>query len=147
MWMMSVPMPTCTVTGMLEPCGRREQAEIARCGGDVCRSHAPTAWPMPSPRADAFVDGGVQLRPGFLRHAEAAGPERFVDVLGGRAGQRELEVVDDAGAVGRERRDEAALHQVDEHRRQAGLDHVRAETPDDAAIVAPRRAQRRARPP
>ena len=40
-------------------------------------------------------------------------PERFVDVLRRRSRQRELEIVDDHGAVDGQRRDEAALHQID----------------------------------
>jgi hypothetical protein len=39
--------------------------------------------------------------------------------------------VDDAGAVEGQRRDEATSHQVDEDRRQAGLDDMGAEAPDD----------------
>ncbi len=76
----------------------------------------------------------VEDPPGLLRHPEAAGTERFVDVLRRGARQRDLEVVDDAGAVHRQRRHVAALHQVDEHRRHAGLDHVRADAPDDAGL-------------
>ena len=43
-----------------------------------------------------------------------------------------------AGAVGRERRDESALHQIDQHRREPGLDDVRADAPDDAGVAPPR---------
>ena len=39
------------------------------------------------------------------------------------------------GAVGGDRRHEAALHQVDEHRPDASLDDVRAECPDDARVA------------
>ena len=49
------------------------------------------------------------------------------------------EVVNDAGAVGRDRRNEAALHQIDEHRRQPGLQHVRAQP----QMIALSRALRR----
>ena len=93
--------------------------------------------------ADAVVDGAVQQRPRLLGHAEAAGAERGVDVLGRRSAEGDLEVVDDAGAVQRQRRHEAARHQVDEDRRQPGLDDVRAEAPDDRPAGGVRRPHRR----
>ena len=99
---------------------------------------------MPSPAADAVVDRLVEQAAGLVGHAEPSGTERLVDVLGRGAGERDLEVVDDRRAVDRDRRDEAALHQVDQHRAEAGLDHVRAEAPDDARRPRLRAARWRA---
>ena len=139
MWMMSVPMATWTVTGMPEPRGGRERCSGARTAAVVRARNLPTDWPMPRPRLDAVVDRAVQQPPGFVRHAEAARTERFVHVLRGRARERQLEVVNDRGAVGSERRHEAALHQIDDDRAEAGLDDVRAEAPEHAVAPASRR--------
>ena len=65
-----------------------------------------------------------------------AGSQGRVHVLGCRTRERDLEVVDDAGPVGRDRRHEPTLHQVHQHRRQTGLEDVGAEAPDDGAPVA-----------
>ena len=98
-------------------------------------------------RSDAVVDRVVQQPSCFFGHPEAARAERLVDVLGRGADQRDLEVVNDRRAVGGDRRDEPALHQVDQHRAEAGLDDVCAQPPDDAAVGALRVARSRARPP
>ncbi len=42
--------------------------------------------------------------------------------------------MNDARAVCRERGYETALHQVDDHGREARLDHVSAKPPDDSAV-------------
>src|SRR5262249_1727832 len=47
------------------------------------------------------------------------------------------EVVNQPGAVGGECRDVPAAHQVHEHGRKTCLDDVRADAPDDAAVLAP----------
>ncbi len=98
---------------------------------------------MPSPRPTPAVDRLVQQATRFLRHAEPAGAERFVHVFRRRARERDLEVVNQAGAVGRERGHEPAPHQVHEDGREARLDHVRAEAPDDAAVLALRALEAR----
>ena len=132
--MMSVPMATWTVTGTCRRAAAASTLARANCGCFAARNR-PTACPRPRPARDAVVDRAVQQAAGLLGHAEAAGTERFVDVLGRGADQRDLEVVNDRGAVGGDRRHEAALHQVDQHRTEPGLDHVRAEAPDDAAAA------------
>ena len=86
--------------------------------------------------ANAVGDRAVEQRPGFLRHAEAAGSERLIDILRSRAGQSNLEVVDDPRAVGGQGRHEPASHQVHQDGRQARLEHVGAKTPDDAPARA-----------
>jgi len=64
-------------------------------------------------------------------------PEAGGDVLGRGAGHGDLEVVNDAGAVQRDAGHESPLHEVDDHRREADLDDVGAETPEDGpAAVA-----------
>ena len=124
--------------------GKQTQTLVGR--GDVAQ---PRANSLSDPQAarHAFVDGGIELAPGFLRHAKAAGPERFIDLLGGRATQGELEVVDDAGAVGGNRRNVAACHQVDDDGRETGLDDVGADTPEQAPVVTPRAAVSPPAPP
>ena len=117
-----------------------------RCanGGVAAARYVATASPMPGPPARPALIAAFSSRPGLFGHAEAARPERLVDVLRRRAAERDLEVVDDARAVRGERRHKAALHQVDQHGPEPGLDDVRAEAPDDARAVraAPRRSAR-----
>ena len=95
-------------------------------------------------------DGLVEEAPGLLGHAEAAGGQRGGDILRGRAVIGELEVVDDAGAVHRHGREDAAAHEVDDQRAEADLDRMRAHAQHDRRAgavargdgAAPRRADR-----
>ena len=121
--------------GHTEPARRAEQADAAEWRLAVLRgTRRPTA-PRPQTARRAVANRVVEAAAGLVGHAELPWPERAVDVLGGRARERDLEIVNQARAVHRDRRDEAALHEIDEHGREAGLDHVRAEAPDDRAIV------------
>ena len=97
---------------------------------------------LPVARAggDAVVDGAVQQTTRFFGHAESSRSQRLVDVLGSRARQRELEVVDDPCAIGRDGGNESLLHQRNQDRRQAGLEDVGADAPDDAVLRVPCRA-------
>ena len=76
----------------------------------------------------------VHLAAGLLGHAEGAVAQAGGDVLGRAAEAGDLVVVDRRRPVHREVRDDAAAHQVDEHRREARLHDVAAEHD------APRRA-------
>src|SRR5258706_13214726 len=87
-----------------EPRGRRRDA-VARELRLFAGKEAGYRLADPEAGGDAVVDRGIEQPAGFLRHAEAARAERFVDVLGGRADERDLEVVNNRRAVGRERRD------------------------------------------
>jgi len=84
------------------------------------------------------ADRGVQELAGFRGDAEAASGQRRIHVLAGPARERDLVVVDDAGAVERQRGDHPSLHQIDQQRAQAHLDDVRTHRQDH-------RASRRAR--
>ena len=130
-----------------EPRARPPTRCVGACGGRVLAQIRATACPSPSPRATPSRDGLVQQRPVSSAMPNRPGPSASSTSSDVAPGQRDLEVVDDAGAVGREGRHVAALHQIDEHRRQAGLDHVRADAPHDAraAAPAPRAARRRRR--
>ena len=83
------------------------------------------------------------MRARLRRHAELSGTEHGLDFLGRGARQRDLEVVDEARAVHSDRRNEAALHQIDQHRPKADFDDVRAETPHDSALCGVRLANGR----
>ena len=112
---MSVPMATCTVTGIPRrpaAASRLDSRELRAALVQIARHRLADAEPL----RHAVVDGAVQEPAGFVGHPERAGAERLVDVLGGRARQGDLEIVNDGGAVGRDRRHEAALHQVDQDR-------------------------------
>ena len=85
----------------------------------------------------AIVDRAVEESARLVGHAEATGSQGFIDVLRCCTNERDLEVVDDGGAVGRDRRNEPPLHQIDQHRPQTVLDHVGTNTPQDAAAFLP----------
>jgi hypothetical protein len=82
----------------------------------------------------ALHDRAVDLFTGLARHAEGPGAEARVHVLRGPAGHRELEVVNEARAVERQPRDEAAVHEVDEDRREADLQDMGAQAPEDRPL-------------
>ena len=89
--------------------------------------------------AVALHDGAVDLLARLPRHPELPRAQAALHVLGRVAGHGQLEVVDDPGAVHGQARDQALLHEVDEDRRQAHLQDVRADPPQDrfAAIARP----------
>ena len=87
--------------------------------------------------AIAKDDGPVDLFPGLPSHSELAAAEDSVHLLGGLAGDRGLEVVNDPRAVERDRGDEAALHQVDDQGSEPDLENVRAHPPDERALPLP----------
>ncbi len=89
-------------------------------------------------RAHAVCDRGVQQPSGFLRHPESSWAERFVHVLGRCARERDLEVVNHCRAVGGQRRDKTPVHQIDEDWPQTRLDDVGSNSPERAAVLAPR---------
>jgi hypothetical protein len=73
----------------------------------------------------------VQKFPRLVGRAERARAERRVNVLGRRADERNLCVVHEHRAVGRDTRDESAPHQIYDERRESDLDDVPADAPDD----------------
>ena len=85
-------------------------------------------------RTHGIADGAVQETAGLVGHAKSPWAEGRVDILGRGSRQRQLEIVNDTGAVHRDRRHESALHQVDENRGQARLDHVGADAPDNPGV-------------
>ncbi len=87
----------------------------------------------------ASGDRLVQLPAGFFGHPELARSEARVDFLGRRARERDFEIVNQARAIHGDRGDEPPLHEIDDHGRQAGLDDVRPESPDDGPIAGPGR--------
>ena len=117
--------------GQAEPARGGEQARARRAAGRGARGSGRARRPGPGPSASPSTIARLISSPGLARHAELARPEARGDVLRRVAGHRQLEVVDDARAVQREAGDEPPLHQVDEHRRQADLQDVRAQPPDD----------------
>ncbi len=133
--MMSVPSATCTVTGT------PRRAPAARMLSLRYLRRVPAnARPSPEPSAEAggrgLADGAVQETSGLLGHAAASLAQTGADVLRRRARKGQLEVVHDAGAVHRHRRDDTALHQIDDQRPEADLDRVGAHAEHDATAGA-----------
>src|SRR5439155_13532020 len=94
--------------------------------------------PEPAPGRDALARGAVHELAGLARHPEGATLEARADVLGGPAVPGELEVVHQAGAVHRHRREAATLDQVDDDGPEPDLDRVRAHAEDDRPTAAER---------
>ena len=124
-----MPMATCTVTGT-----PRRAAAATRLSAAVPRRRTRAGV------ADRLSDPYARRSPGLIAAFSSvpvssampklAGPETSSTSSDVAPGQGDLEVVDDPGAVHRDRRDESALHQIDEHGREARLDHVRRRGPD-----------------
>ena len=136
-WMISAPSAACTGQRNAEAPRRESSSESSGCASAGRASSArPSASPMPRPSLHAGDERLVHLAPGLLGHAEGAVLEPGGDVLGGRAEAGDLVVVDRRRAVHRHVRDDAAPHQLDEHRGEPGLHDVAAEHDDDAALAA-----------
>ena len=118
---------------MLRCCVRRVRRHAARHrwpGRSRGRAPTPSLIAAFSSRP---VSSAMPKRPG----PSASSTSSEVD-----ARQRQLEVVDDRRAVGGERRHEAALHQIDEHRSETGLTtcaprpHITPRPPSRARAIA-----------
>jgi len=104
--------------------------------GTLLQQESADRLPEAQPQCHPLINRAVQQPAGFVGHAESAGPERLIDVLGGRPSQCDLEIVNDRGTVGGDGRDESATHQIDEQRPQTGLDDMRPKSPDDTVVPA-----------
>jgi hypothetical protein len=129
-------MATWTVTAV----GLQDEAAFAVLGVGAQLEPAAQRFAHSQAFAHAARDGAVHLAPGLFGGAEAAVGQHRFHVLAGVAGERDLEIVDGRRAVHGERGGIAAPHQVDQHRRQAALDYVAAQAPDDGAPAPPRLA-------
>jgi hypothetical protein len=97
----------------------------------------PTASPSPSPRRGPVRDEVVEPA-GLVPEAELPGLNPAAHVLAGAAGQGQLEIMDQRGAVGGNQRHDAALHEIDDEACQAELDQVAADEQDHRAPLPPR---------
>jgi hypothetical protein len=80
----------------------------------------------------------IQIFAGFRGHPELTGAKIRFDVFGSIAGESDLEVVDQGGAVHGDPGDKAAAHEVDQDGSEANLDDVAADTPQDRAALLAR---------
>src|SRR4029077_7484879 len=79
----------------------------------------------------------VEILAGFRSHAKCAGSETGFDVFGSVAGEGDLEIVYERGAVHGEGSDEATAHGVDEDTAEARFDDVAADAPENGfALLA-----------
>src|SRR5436190_22385015 len=76
----------------------------------------------------------VHLPASLVGHAEASVAQTGGDVFGGAAETRDFKVVNRRRTIHRDVSDLATAHEIDEERRQSGLDDVSAEHDDDAAL-------------
>ncbi len=139
----SVPTATCTVTGA--ECALRgcDQADCAaNCGSAIAVEAAAERL------ADAERIGGrLRAIARFIsRPVSSAAPKRPSGSTASTsslvcAGDGDFEIVDGGRAVHGEGRGVAALHQVDQHRRQAALDDVPAHAPEHRLAAVARAAR------
>src|SRR5215475_13418583 len=80
----------------------------------------------------------VQDAPGFFRHAESSLVDLCVDLFRGMAHQRQLEIVNDPGAVHRYCGDDAMLHPIDDDWVEPHLYDVRADPNDHRPTLSVR---------
>jgi hypothetical protein len=78
----------------------------------------------------------VHLPARLVRHAEGSVPKPGGDILRSAAEPRHLVVVNRPRSIHRDVRDDAAPHEVEEERRDTGLDDVATEHDDDGAVAA-----------
>lgn len=78
-------------------------------------------------------EGVVHESPCFVRHAETAVVQAFLDVLAGFALIAQFEVMDGSGAIKSNGGEDAFAHGVDENRVEADLDGVRAHHQNNGA--------------
>ena len=134
--MISAPMAACTVTGTPRSCAA-SRIDASRPGSGVRAGQRPgqtLAHALVGPRGGG--DGRVHLRPGLLRHPEAAVGQPALHVLARPAECRQLEVVNRRGAVERDVGDDAARDQRAHERTEPDLHDVPAEEQDDPVAAA-----------
>ena len=123
-----------------------------RSAGWRVERYAVTACPRPRPRSAPDAMLSFRWRPVSSAMPNCPGPSTASTSSDVAPPSGDLEVVNEPGAVHRDRGHETALHQIDEDRREAGLDDMRAEAPDDAATRSrrargwPRRRRENRRP-
>ena len=121
--------------------GRRDRFRTAgwrrRSAGRRCFSRCGRALRRSLPARSA-IQRGVHFAAGFFGGAEAAVGEHRFHVFAGVAGDGDFEIVDRGGAVQREGGGVAAAHQIDQDRREAALDDVAAESPQDHFLARAR---------
>src|SRR5262249_4062559 len=126
---------------------RRSGGEDAVSTEGEARPHDRVAERPPEPDCGAIVRGLVHELPGLARHAEETVLEASADVLRGPAHRRELEVVDHARAVHRDRGEAAARDEVHDQRIQTDLDRMRPHPENDRPPVPQRGREARDRGP
>ena len=129
----SVPMATWTVTGV-------ELRYVSHNKLDAAKARIGDAFEMMSERlAEALVarlQSRVKLAAGFLGCAKAAIGEHGFDIFAGVAGDGDFEIVNRGGAIQCESSRVTAAHEIDKNRREAALDDVAAESPDDHLLTS-----------
>ena len=87
--------------------------------------------PSASPNPDIAFERAIHFATSFFGGAEAAVGEHGFDIFAGLAGDGDFEIVNGGSSVQRESGRVAAAHEIDENRREAALDDVTAESPQD----------------
>jgi hypothetical protein len=91
----------------------------------------PERLAHPNAHTSAVHDRGIHLSAGFFGRPEAAIRQHGFHVLTRPACNRNLEIVNRGRAVHRKCSSKPPPHQVEQHGREAALDHMAAHSPDD----------------
>ena len=98
----------------------------------------PRRFAHPDSAAVSAHGDFIQIEPSFLGHAECAAAQRGLDVFGGVAGQCDLEIVHQPGAVCRDAADEVVADHVNQHWREPDLEDVPAQAPENGLAARSR---------
>jgi len=113
-----------------EPVGRCEKTELAMAQirlGNAAAHHL--AHPFGS--VGGLPSRGAEFASRFIDHSERSVVQAGRHVFRGFPQRRDLPIVDRPRAIEDQGVDHSPFHHIDQHRRQAHLDRVRAHGPDD----------------
>ena len=100
------------------------------------------ATPVPRGSMDIILFRLVHLAPRLLGRSERTIWQDGFDILARVTREPDLEIMNRGRAVHGECGCVSAMHQADQCRREPALDHMSADTPDDAALLLASRHQR-----
>jgi len=109
--------------------------------GGACGEQFTGGFAESDVRARGAHGDFVEIEARLFGHAELSAAEDGVHVFGRVADQRDFEIVDQRGAVHGDSADVTAANEVNEHGREADLDHMTAEAPENWAALRTRFAQ------
>src|SRR5262249_41024607 len=100
----------------------------------LCEQSAPDSFTQADLISRAITRGTVKELARLFSATKFAFGERRVNVFRSRADHRDLGIMDQHRAIGSDARHVASLHEIDDQRREAGLNYVTTDSPDDRLL-------------